>query len=266
MDEKKSGSLFDDKDIRHSVDTVEERWRNESNRRRRLAMKYGLPIVIVLLAAWLIPAKICRFFPFEKSYEEEKAEFEAMQKKAEENKTPYKSKRGNPDAKMKMYIVLYPRDELSLGCDDVIDKVLGNRPSEFYVEEWEIDKLEDEELKKLFKEDSKVGFVINGKHNFTYTNFLGVEKTYDSVNKDPHKLLDVELAFILNDEYKKIYNTDKDIYDLSKLVAAAKSDVEKKKNGPEIVVTDESELTEEDKAEGSGSIVLPGFQMEIKNK
>ena len=263
MDERKSGSLFDDNDIRHSVDTVEERWKNESLRRRKLAIKYGLPIVIVLLAAWLIPAKICRFFPFEKSIEEEKAEFEAMQKKSEESKTPYRSKRGNPDAKMKMYIVLYPRDELSLGLDDVIDKALSNRPSELYIETWEIDKLQDEELIKLFKENSMAGFVINGKHNFTYTNFRGIEKTYDSVNKNPHNLLDVELAYILNAEYKRIYNTDKDIYDLSKLVAAAKSDVEKKKNGPEKVITDESELTEEDKEDGSGSIVLPGFQMQL---
>lgn len=266
MDDKRSGSLFDDGDVRHSVDTVEERWKNESLRRRRLAIKFGLPIVVVLLAAWLIPARICRFFPFEKSMEEEKAEFEAMQKEAEAKATPYKSKRGNPDAKMKMYIVLYPRDELSLGCSDVLEKALDNRPSELYVETWDIDKVEDEELKKLFKNDSNAGFIINGKHNFTFTNFRGIEKTYDSITKNPHDLLDVDFAYILNMEYKRIYNTDKDIYDLTKLTNAAMSDVLKKKNGPEKVITDESELTEEDKEDGSGSILLPSFQMQLKDK
>ena len=217
MDDKRSGSLFDGGDVRHSVDTVEERWKNESLRRRRLAIKFGLPIVVVLLAAWLVPARICRFFPFEKSFEEEKAEFEAAQKKAEEKATPYISKKGNPDAKMKVVFVVYPRDELSLGCSDVVDKALDNRPSELYVEMWEIDKLEDEGLKSLFQKESCAGFVINGKHNFTYVNFRGIEKTYDSVNKEPHDLLDVDLAYILNTEYKKIYNTDKEIYDLTNL-------------------------------------------------
>ena len=266
MDDRKSGSLFNDGDVRHSVDTVEERWKNESLRRRRLAIKFGLPAVIVLLAAWLIPARICRFFPFEKSYEEEKAEFEAMQKKAEESATPYKSKRGNPDAKMKLYFVLYPRDEISLGCDDVIQKALDNRPSELYLEVWEIDKVESEELKNLFQKDSNAGFVINGKHNFTYTSFRGIEKTYDSVTKNPHDLLDVDFAYILNTEYKRIYNTDKDIYDLTNLTNAAKSDLMKKKNGPEKVITDESELTEEDKEDDSGSILLPSFQLQLKDK
>jgi len=266
MEDKKSGSLFDDGDVRHSVDTVEERWRNESLRRRRLAIKFGLPIVVVFLAVWLIPARICRFFPFEKSIEEERAEFEAAQKRAEERATPYKSKRGNPDAKMKLVIVLYPRDDLSLGWSDVIDKAFDNRPSELYLETWEIDKLEDEELKNLFKKDSNAGFIINGKHTFTYTNFRGIEKTYESINKNMHELLDVDFAYILNMEYKKIYNTDKDIYDLTNLTNAAKSDLMKKKNGPEKVITDESELTEEDKEDGSGSILLPSFQMNLKDK
>ncbi len=266
MDDKKSGSLFDGNDVRHSVETVEARWRDESTRRRKLALRYGVPIIVVLLAAWLIPARICRFFPFEKSMEEEKAEFEAAMKKAEESKTPYKSKHGNSDAKMKIYFVLYPKDDISLGWSDVLNHCLENRPSEFYYEVWEVDKLEDEKLIKLFKNESKVGFLINDEHVFTYTNFRGIEKTFDSIGKDMHQLLDVDLAYIINKEYKRIYNSDKDIYDLSKLTEAALGDVERRKNGPEAVVTDESELTEEEKEDGSGSIVLPGFQMDLKDK
>ena len=266
MDDRKSSSLFDGGDVRHSVDTVEERWRNESRRRRKLMMSFGIPIVAVLLAAWLIPAKICRFFPFEKSAEEEKAEYEAMMKKSEEGKPPYIMKSGNEDAKMKVYVVLYPRGELPLGWDNSIREILDTRPSEFYIEVWEIDKLVDPELIRIFKEPSNIGFLINGKHNFTYKNFRGFEKTYDSVNKDATMLKDVDFAYILNSEYKKIYNTEKDIYDMSKLTEAAMGDFLKKKNGPEIVITDESELTEEDKDESSGSILLPSFQMQLKDK
>ena len=266
MDDKNSDSLFDSGDVRHSVDTVEERWRNESHRRRRLAIRVGLPIVVVLLTAWLIPAKICRFFPFEKSVEEEKAEFEAMREAAEANKPPYIRKEGNEDAKMKNSIVLLQRDDISMGWGDVINKALDTRPSELYLEVWEIDKLQDQTLIDLFKKDSMVGFVINGKHNFTFTNFRGQVKTYESINKDPHSLKDVDFAYILNSEYKRIYNTDKDIYDLTKLTEAATGDLIKKKTGPETVVTDESELTEEDKEDGSGSIVLPSFQFQLEDK
>ena len=266
MDDRKTGSHFDSGDVRHSVDTVEERWRNESQRRRRLAIRFGLPIVVVLLAAWLIPAKIYRFFPFEKSIEEEQAEFEAMQKEAEAKKTPYVRKEGNEDAKMKICIVLWPRDEVAMGWSEVLNKAFDNRPSELFMEVWELDKLQNPEWIKLFKEKSNVGFVINGKHNFTYTNFRGQVKTYESVNNEPWALKDVDFAYILNSEYKRIYNTENDIYDLTHLTEAAMGDLMKKKNGPETVVTDESELTEEDKEDGSGSIVLPSFQLQLNDK
>lgn len=264
MNDKKSTSIFSERGDGSSA-VIEENWRKEASRRRKFMIRIAVPVVLVLLAAWLIPAKKFQFFPFEIDYKAIREANEAKAKAEHMKGRPVK-KEGNPDAKMHMNIVLYPGNDTPYSWSIVLNEVLDTRPSEIYIETSETHRSNDPELKKLFDDTSSEGFVINGKHVFTFTSFRGVTKTVDSISKNAKDVLDVDLAYILNDEYKRIYGTDKDLYDAKSITEAAKSDVLKKQNGPEHVVMDEKELSEEDKIDGAGIIVLPGLEFEADKK
>ena len=190
--QNKPQSLFGDNDIRHSLETVNERWEREKSRRIRLATKIALPIALVLLAAWLITAKIFTYFPFYPVYIIEEEEETETPAKAEENKAPAPvEKMGNEEAQVKLYVGI-PKDPGKIPDTflAILHEATDTKPSQIYVEVW--------------KEENAPYWLRDAFHS-------GMKMALTIGSTEPMEPVDTDskLINLINDQYSMTYKDDR---------------------------------------------------------
>ncbi len=260
-----SKSLFGD-DVRHSVETVEERWQRERRRRVRLMAMICVPLAVVLLGGWLVAAWHFKAFPFASK------SGQPGETTAENGEKPhYSSKFGYEGARLKIINVFSGMTPTPDEIDEVYGMLIDDYPSEVYLESWDLKNLPPD-MRALFPSEMHIGFLINGSHVFTYTDENGETQTYDSITNSALDCDGIKFGCIFNSEYKRIYNTDKNAVDVQ--IFIDRRDKRKKAIDdaklPEIKTGEDLEYEDEveEKTDGGGeepgkdSIVLPKLKFE----
>ena len=188
--QNKPQPLFGDNDIRHSVETVNERWEREKSRRKRLATKIVLPVALVLVCTWLVTAKIFEYFPFQRVFEMPPMP-EELEGKSDNAKAEPVEKMGNSEAKIQ-FTVVYPDKEGKLPEKilAIFHEATDTKPSQLYAEIWD-EAHAPQWLKDALAPGAKFGVGVNG------------TPVFDTIDNEG------KLINLINDYYSTIYKDDK---------------------------------------------------------
>lgn len=186
--QNKPQPLFGDNDIRHSVETVNERWEREMSRRKRLATKIVLPVALVLVCTWLVTAKVFEYFPFQHVYEMPPMPEDPIEQTTDA--TPVE-KMGNSEAKIQFTVVYSDKEgKLPEKILAIFHEATDTKPSQLYVEVWD-EKHAPQWLKDALAPGAKFGVGVNG------------NPVFDTIDNES------KLINLINDYYSTIYKDDK---------------------------------------------------------
>ncbi|MBO4512309.1 MAG: hypothetical protein J5746_06055 [Victivallales bacterium] len=186
--QNKPQPLFGDNDIRHSVETVNERWEREMSRRKRLATKIVLPVALVLVCTWLVTAKIFEYFPFQHVYEMPPMPEDPIEQSTDA--TPVE-KMGNSEAKIQFTVVYSDKEgKLPEKILAIFHEATDTKPSQLYAEVWD-EKHAPQWLKDSLAPGAKFGVGVNG------------NPVFDTIDNES------KLINLINDYYSTIYKDDK---------------------------------------------------------
>lgn len=182
--------LFGENDIRHSVETVNERWEREMSRRRRLATKIVLPVAIVLVCTWLVTAKIFEYFPFQRVFEMPPMPEEQSEQGGKTEAEPVE-KMGNPEAKIQFTVMYFDKEgKLPDKILAILHEATDTKPSQLYAEVWD-EKHAPQWLKAAVESGAKFGIGVNG------------SPVFDAIDNEG------KLINLINDYYSTVYKDDK---------------------------------------------------------
>jgi len=215
MAEKKNTSLFDD-DIRHDVNAVSTLWQMEQRRRRILMTKIFVPIFVVVTCAVLIITKALGVFPFRSNaeYEEYMAKVKEREEATEKIKDAGASNiLGYVGAKFHIKLIAFEdRSGIPSQMNHFLYSLSDMNPSTLCIELWTVNKASEEE-KALFADGVAYAVLINGQHDFTVDLGDGKTAQINTVFK-ADSMPDMKVfCALLNQEFRRIAESDRDIAD-----------------------------------------------------
>ena len=246
MAEKKNTSLFDD-DIRHDVNAVSTLWQLEQRRRRILMTKIFVPIFVVVICAVLIITKALGVFPFRSNaeYEEYMAKVKEREEATEKIKEAGASSiLGYVGAKFHIKLITFEeRSGVPEQMNHFIYSMSDMNPSALCLEWWTVDRASEEE-KALFADGVAYVISIDGRHDFTVDMGDGKTSRINTVFK-AGAMPDMKVfCALLNQEFRRISESDRDIADYKTFEEEQKEAEARKKQYEERKAEQEAEGVE----------------------
>ncbi|HQL88017.1 MAG: hypothetical protein GX574_10905 [Lentisphaerae bacterium] len=201
-------------DIKRSVAVVEAFWALEKARRRRLALKYGLPAVVLVTALALLAAWLFKVFPFA----EKPVWLTAPEVPPEGDPTALVERNeGNPEAKIKIVVTHPEGKRLDEKVTRILNEVIDLKPSEFHIAYHITDKLPMEERKVLVDYEGQ-SISVNGRTSFTFGDPKRPDRTIDLMGFSPVFFAPQDLLEVVNSVYQEVYGpTEKPLLDMETL-------------------------------------------------
>lgn len=257
---RKPGSLFGEDDIRYSVGTVEERWKREMSRRRRLMAKILIPLFVIVVGGGLFTTWKCKVFPFaeEIDWDAIEAEHAEAMKKPKAVETM-----GFVDAKVKVKVIL-PDGEF---CPDalmtVFHEAADSKPSEFFIEIWNRRDVPKEEVKN-FATPKEAGIMFNGSPDIEFKDVNGKSKHLHSITPIRDMCSQEDMIQILNQLHSAAYGGDKPVIDPVEFQQKKEAEHEHAEATklPDVVPSGE-EKEQKDGKKSDNEIVLPLPSMKV---
>jgi hypothetical protein len=204
--QRSSDSLFDERDVTHSVETVKLCWEMEKARRRRVLLRVLLPLLLLLLAAGLYLLMRADFGRqlFSRHKHSNGSCSSELPDSTGDPLQGLGRKEGYDGAKIKVLAVIPGGTPQYADIMQVLRDAIDNKPSEFQVYFVDLFDLEEEDAEQLLGAYC-AAIDINGQTEFTVPDEEGGTRSVSFLENINPKLSAPDLVTVLNQLHTQHY-------------------------------------------------------------